>query len=44
VEGREAATEATSLLAVQAGAWGVRVHDVRSTVDALAVLAAVETS
>jgi dihydropteroate synthase len=37
---REAATVATSLLAVQAGAWGVRVHDVRSTVDALAVLAA----
>jgi dihydropteroate synthase len=44
VGGREAATEATSLLAVQAGAWGVRVHDVRSTVDALAVLAAVEAS
>jgi dihydropteroate synthase len=42
VAGRDAATEATSLLAVQSGAWGVRVHDVRSTVDALAVLAAVE--
>jgi dihydropteroate synthase len=42
VDGREAATLATSLLAVQAGAWGVRVHDVRPTVDALAVLAAVE--
>jgi dihydropteroate synthase len=41
VDGRDAATTATSLLAVQAGAWGVRVHDVRSTVDALAVLAAV---
>ncbi len=37
---REAATVATSLLAVQAGAWGVRVHDVRGTVDALKVLAA----
>jgi len=37
---REAATIATSLLAVQAGAWGVRVHDVRGTVDALKVLAA----
>jgi dihydropteroate synthase len=37
---REAATVATSLLAIQAGAWGVRVHDVRSTVDALKVLAA----
>ncbi|NES14705.1 MULTISPECIES: dihydropteroate synthase [Micromonospora] len=35
--GREAATIATSLLAVAAGAWGVRVHDVRGTVDALAV-------
>ena len=34
---RDAATTATSLLAVAAGAWGVRVHDVRSTVDALAV-------
>ncbi|MDM4721269.1 dihydropteroate synthase [Micromonospora sp. WMMA1363] len=36
-EGREIATVATSLLAVAAGAWGVRVHDVRATVDALAV-------
>jgi dihydropteroate synthase len=44
VDGREAATAATSLLAVQAGAWGVRVHDVRSTVDVLAVLGAVEAS
>ena len=34
---REAATIATSVLAVAAGAWGVRVHDVRGTVDALAV-------
>ncbi|MEV4491671.1 dihydropteroate synthase [Micromonospora coxensis] len=38
--GREAATVATSLLAVAAGAWGVRVHDVRGTADALAVWAA----
>lgn len=36
-EGRRAATVATSVLAVAAGAWGVRVHDVRGTVDALAV-------
>lgn len=36
-DGREAATVATSLLAVAAGAWGVRVHDVRQTADALAV-------
>jgi dihydropteroate synthase len=35
--GREAATVATSLLAVAAGVWGVRVHEVRGTVDALAV-------
>ncbi len=37
VDGREAATIATSVLAVAAGAWGVRVHDVRGTADALAV-------
>ncbi|WP_091101480.1 dihydropteroate synthase [Micromonospora citrea] len=36
-DGRDVATVATSLLAVAAGAWGVRVHDVRATVDALAV-------
>lgn len=36
-DGREAATIATSVLAVAAGAWGVRVHDVLGTVDALAV-------
>jgi dihydropteroate synthase len=35
--GREAATVATSVLAVAAGVWGVRVHEVRGTVDALAV-------
>jgi len=40
VDQREAATLATSLLAVQSGAWGVRVHDVQGTVDALKVLAA----
>ncbi|HET8660710.1 MAG TPA: dihydropteroate synthase, partial [Micromonosporaceae bacterium] len=34
---RVAATVAASLLAVAAGAWGVRVHDVRPTADALAV-------
>jgi dihydropteroate synthase len=37
VDQREAATIATSLLAVAAGAWGVRVHEVRATADALAV-------
>ncbi|GIE34207.1 dihydropteroate synthase [Actinoplanes italicus] len=37
VDEREAATLATSVLAVAAGAWGVRVHEVRATADALAV-------
>ena len=37
VSGREAATVATSVLAFAAGVWGVRVHDVRATADALAV-------
>lgn len=34
---RDAATAAISLLSAEAGAWGVRVHDARSTLDALAV-------
>ncbi|MGX6603867.1 dihydropteroate synthase [Micromonosporaceae bacterium Da 78-11] len=37
VDEREAATLATSVLAVAEGAWGVRVHDVRATADALSV-------
>lgn len=37
---RDAATLATSALAAQAGAWGVRVHDVAPTVDAVRALAA----
>lgn len=37
VDGRTAATVATTLLAAEAGAWGVRVHDVRANVDALRV-------
>lgn len=37
VDEREAATLATSVLAVAAGVWGVRVHEVRATVDAIAV-------
>ncbi len=36
--GRDGATAAVSLLAAQAGAWGVRVHDARGSRDALAVL------
>jgi len=34
---RAAATIAANVLAVASGAWGVRVHDVRETCDALAV-------
>jgi dihydropteroate synthase len=35
---RDAATAATSLICALAGVWGVRVHDVAGTRDALAVL------
>jgi len=38
--GRDAATAAVSALAADAGVWGVRVHEVTSTLDALAVGAA----
>lgn len=37
---RDAATAATSLIAAQHGAWGVRVHDVASTLAALDVAVA----
>jgi dihydropteroate synthase len=43
-DGRDAATAATTVLAVAAGAWGVRVHDVRSTVDAIKVWRATEAA
>ncbi len=36
VEERQDATLATTVLALEAGVWGVRVHDVRSTADAIA--------
>ncbi|OMC21550.1 dihydropteroate synthase [Mycobacterium colombiense] len=39
-DGRETATAVVSALAALHGAWGVRVHDVRATVDALKVVAA----
>ena len=39
---RDAATAATSLIAAQAGAWAVRVHEVPPTRDALAVWALTE--
>jgi len=42
VEDRDAATAATSALAALAGVWAVRVHEVRSSVDAVKVVAAVE--
>ena len=38
--GRETATAVVSALAAINGAWGVRVHDVRASVDALKVVAA----
>ena len=37
VEGREVAGHALSVLLAQRGVWGLRVHDVRGTRDALAV-------
>lgn len=36
-EGRETATAAVSALAAAAGAWGVRVHDVAASLDAVTV-------
>jgi dihydropteroate synthase len=36
---RDAATAAVSVLAAQAGVWGVRVHDVASSADAVRVVA-----
>src|SRR6266511_2589992 len=37
VDEREAATLATTVLAITAGVWGIRVHDVRASVDAIKV-------
>jgi dihydropteroate synthase len=44
VEGREAATIATTVLAVAAGAWGVRVHEVQASVDAIKVWQATQAA
>ena len=44
VDGRDAATTALSVVLAQAGVWGLRVHDVRSTRDALRVLDALGTA
>ncbi|WP_124259158.1 dihydropteroate synthase [Rhodococcus ruber] len=38
--GREVATAVVSALAAEHGAWGVRVHDVRASLDAVAVVGA----
>lgn len=43
-DGRETATAVISALAMMHGAWGVRVHDVQATVDALKVVEAWETA
>jgi dihydropteroate synthase len=40
VEGRAVGTAAVSAIAAHAGAWGVRVHDVAESLDAVAVAAA----
>jgi dihydropteroate synthase len=40
VEERDAATDAVTVLAAAAGAWAVRVHDVRGSRDAIAVAGA----
>ncbi|GAA2336736.1 dihydropteroate synthase [Saccharopolyspora halophila] len=39
-DGRETATAVVSALSADRGAWGVRVHDVRGSLDAVAVTAA----
>ena len=39
-DGRETATAVISALAAEHGAWGVRVHDVRASVDAVKVVEA----
>jgi dihydropteroate synthase len=44
VDDREDATTALTVLLAGMGVWGLRVHDVRSSRDALKVLAALETA
>jgi dihydropteroate synthase len=43
-EERDAATLATTVLAAEAGAWGVRVHDAAASVDAVRTVAAVQAA
>ncbi|MBM9466311.1 dihydropteroate synthase [Nakamurella leprariae] len=42
--GREAATAAVTVLAAMAGAWGVRVHEIGDSLDAIAVVGATRTA
>jgi dihydropteroate synthase len=44
VSGRDDATTALTALAATAGVWGVRVHDVRGSADAVRVVAAVQAA
>ena len=44
VEGREAATLALTVIAAEAGAWGVRVHDAAASADAVRTVAAVQAA
>ena len=44
VDDREDATTALSVVLAREGVWGLRVHDVRSTRDALRVLDALDTA
>ena len=39
-KGRDAATTALTVLAAQAGCWGVRVHDVQGSADGVRVMEA----
>ncbi len=43
-EQRDAATLATTVLAAEAGAWGVRVHDAGASADAVRTVAAVRAA
>jgi dihydropteroate synthase len=43
-EQRDAATLATTVLAAEAGVWGVRVHDAAASVDAVRVVEAVQAA
>jgi dihydropteroate synthase len=43
-EGRDAATLATTVMAAEAGVWGVRVHDAAASVDAVRTVEAVRAA